>query len=428
MNKGSLVYDITRLMSRVMSRTPNGIDRVDFALADYFLNPDCKDRSGLVTTPLGPRILSPAASRDALDSIHRHWGEDESPEDAEHFQQVAAVLTGAPEKMTRMSKGRGSRLSVAARWIGRHGVPLGRAPGDFLADGGAYINVSQYPLWIDRHFNWLGDRPDVRGVFFIHDLLPLEMPEYFRARELSRYAQRLRTLARYGHAAIVSTEMTRDSLGRRLAALGRAGMPILVAPLPSAPIFAKPEPCDPALSKHPYFVLCGTIEPRKNHLLILQVWRDLVAQLGGAAPKLVVIGERGWENENVVDLLERCPGLQLHVIEISGLSTPSVKRLLLGARALLMPSFAEGYGLPVVEALAAGVPVIASDIAVFREIGGGRIATLDPTDGPGWRETIRAFAVEDSPKRHAALLRLAGYEPPEWSHFFAAVERFIADL
>ncbi|HKN30058.1 MAG TPA: hypothetical protein VJY34_20145 [Roseiarcus sp.] len=84
-------------------------------------------------------------------------------------------------------------------------------------------------------------------------------------------------------------------------------------------------------------------------------WRDVVAKFGLSAPKLVVIGVRGRGN----DLLERCPGLRGQVIEASGLPTPSVKRLLLGGRALLMPSFAEDYGPPMVESLAAGVPVIA---------------------------------------------------------------------
>jgi glycosyltransferase involved in cell wall biosynthesis len=80
------------------------------------------------------------------------------------------------------------------------------------------------------------------------------------------------------------------------------------------------------------------------------------------------------------------------------LTTPTAKRLPSAAQALLMPSFAEGYGLPVVEALAAAVPVIASDIPVFHEIGDGRLLTIDPTDGPEWGATICAFAANDSPK------------------------------
>jgi glycosyltransferase involved in cell wall biosynthesis len=116
------------------------------------------------------------------------------------------------------------------------------------------------------------------------------------------------------------------------------------------------------------------------------------------------------------------------VIEVSGLPTPSVKRLLLESRALLMPSFAEGYGLPIVEALSAGVPVIASDIPVFREIGHGRLMTIDPTDGPRWRAAINAFIKEDSPERAACLCKLEEYSPPDWPGCFDKVEAFLDDL
>ena len=55
----------------------------------------------------------------------------------------------------------------------------------------------------------------------------------------------------------------------------------------------------------PYFVVLGTIEPRKNHNLLFRVWRKLVEDMGDRAPRLVLIGRRGWECENAVDILER---------------------------------------------------------------------------------------------------------------------------
>ena len=93
-----------------------------------------------------------------------------------------------------------------------------------------------------------------------------------------------------------------------------------------------------------------------------------------------------------------------------------------------MPSFAEGYGLPVVEAIAAGVPVIASDIPVFHEVGGGRLLTIDPTDGPAWRSAICQFWRDESPERKVCQTNIEGYVTPDWPSFFDKVEHFLQSL
>jgi glycosyltransferase involved in cell wall biosynthesis len=190
----------------------------------------------------------------------------------------------------------------------------------------------------------------------------------------------------------VSTQEVADALLAYLQRLGRKTIPLLVQPLPVSPTFHQPREHDEGLAARPYFVICGTIEPRKNHLLLLNLWRELGRLLGPATPKLIVVGARGWENENILDLLERCPGIRDHVIEAPGLSTPSLKRLIDNARAVLMPSFAEGYGLPVAEALTAGTPVLASDLLSLRAMRGSAITWLDPLDGLGWLAAIRRLS------------------------------------
>ena len=99
----------------------------------------------------------------------------------------------------------------------------------------------------------------------------------------------------------------------------------------------------------------------------------------------MLVGQRGWEIENVIDMLDRCPALRDTVIEHNALPDAAMVPLLRGARALLLPSFAEGFGFPVIEALQLGVPVLCSDIPALRETGGAVPEFLDPLDGPGWR-------------------------------------------
>ncbi len=178
----------------------------------------------------------------------------------------------------------------------------------------------------------------------------------------------------------------------------------------------------------PYFIYLGTIEARKNHLLLLNLWRQLSRDLGDRAPVLVLVGQRGWEIENVVDLLDRCPALRDTVIEHNAVSDAALVPLLRGARALLLPSFAEGFGFPVIEALQLGLPALCSDIAALRETGGAVPEFLDPLDGPGWRAAILDYALPQSPRRAAQLARLAAWLPPRWDAYFAIVDHFIADV
>ncbi len=428
-----IAFDLTRLATRVLNLTPNGIDRLDFAFAHHFLAPWRERSLAIMMTPLGPRVISAAAARDIVDGISVHWGEEDKPELDETYRKIVAWIRGevAPSSaVRRIVRGRPNRIAGTLRWIGKHGLPLGQSPAKALRKGERYLNISQFPLWIARYFAWLDERPDVKAVFFIHDLLPIETPEYFRPAEHQRHLRRLANLARFGAGAIVTTEAVGAALKHHLFSLGRKDMPVLVAPPPVAPAFRRPREADPALSDYSYFVSCGTIEPRKNHLTLLHVWRELVRRDGAMAPKLILVGSRGWENENVIDLLERCPSIGDHILEVAGLATPSLKRLLDGARALVAPSFAEGYGLPIAEALAANVAVVASDIPVFREIGRGRIIAVSPIDGEGWLDVIRSLA-HGSRRQEATSIAAAvdaSGEMPAEEGYFVRISDFLQGL
>ena len=193
----------------------------------------------------------------------------------------------------------------------------------------------------------------------------------------------------------------------RVAPLGVEPVPRVPAPMPSA---------------RPYFVILGTIEPRKNHLLLLWIWRDLCERLGPAGvPQLLIIGRRGWENENVIDMLDRCAVLHGVVRELDRLPDQELRAILAGAQALLMPSFAEGFGLPIAEALAAGIPVIASDLAVHRETGGDVPDYIDPLDGPAWKQAVLAYADPGHARRRAQIDRMAAWSPTPWDSHIDAV-------
>jgi glycosyltransferase involved in cell wall biosynthesis len=293
-----------------------------------------------------------------------------------------------------------------------------KAAGKFLFNTGhSGLEQAAYPALLKRH----GARP----LFFVHDLIPITHPEYCRPGERARHARRMDNVLDLAAGVVANSQATLDGLAHYARATGKPMPPAAVAWL--APGLAMP----PAAARPPgppYFVALGTIEPRKNHILLLQLWRRLVERLGAAAPRLLIVGQRGWECENAVDLLERCETLRGFVTEVAGCADAELAAYLRHAQALLFPSFAEGYGLPLVEALALGVPAIASDLPAFREIAGDVPEYIDPLDGKHWGEAIEEFSAPASLARAAQLRRMAGFKVPTWKEHFSIVDEFMERL
>lgn len=266
---------------------------------------------------------------------------------------------------------------------------------------------------------------DVKPIFFVHDLIPITYPEYSNPGEDIRYREKMNYVLALASGVITNSkatycdlvqyaEQTNQSMRRAKVALLAPGM------LPASP---GPRPIE-----KPYFVILSTIEPRKNHALLLQIWRSLVQRLGEQTPQLVVIGQRGWECENVLDLLDRSQFLKGVVTEISRCNDADLVTYIHHSQALLSPSFIEGYGLPLVEALALGVPVIASDIPVFREIVGDVAEYADPLDGKRWEELILEYTKPDSIFRAAQIMRMQQFKEPTWEEHFMKVDSFLDEL
>jgi glycosyltransferase involved in cell wall biosynthesis len=257
-----------------------------------------------------------------------------------------------------------------------------------------------------------------RSVVLVHDLIPIEHPQYCPRGSSSRHAARIANTLRLASGIVTNSKQTLRALERHA---GSAPLPPMISALlaPACRGTAGPVPLP-----GPYFVVIGTIEPRKNHALLLRAWHRLVESLGESAPHLVVIGSRGREDPRVRGLLDRTTMYRGRVIEINGATDDLVATYLQHARALLMPSFAEGYGLPVVEALATGIPVLASALPVYREVAGDIPEYLDPDDSSAWLERVRDYAA-DGPARRAQMKRLAGFRPPTWAEHFARVDELL---
>ena len=385
-NTAPMLMDVTRLIWRRWAGVhPTGIDRTCLAYLEHFA-----DRvQGVVQRGRVRRILDRDQSRRLFDTLCDPRGR--------------------------------TRGQLAVEGIS-HAL---RAIGDLPARNRLYLNVGHTGLNNPSFVDWCrttGARP----VYFVHDLIPLTHPEYCREGEEEKHRLRIRAALDSAVGIIGNSRATLDELGAFAKADGRAMPPTLAAWLGVSPIRgAPPIGWDDG---QPYFLMLGTIEARKNHLFILQLWAQLVEELGAQAPRLIVVGRRGWECEQAVDLLERSPTVRSHVKELNDCDDQKLGQLLHGARALLFPSFAEGFGLPVIEAMQAGLPVIASDLPIFREVGRGVIALVNPLDGPGWKAAILDYADANGSTRMAQVAQLQNVQVPTWQDHFARVEAWLPTL
>ena len=290
--------------------------------------------------------------------------------------------------------------------------------------GRPYFNIGHTGLDEQMMRHWL-QTADVRPIYLVHDLIPLRHPEYCRPGELGRHERRMRTVLETGTGVIGNSQATLDALAEFGLVERLPRPPHLAAWLGTTPL---DKPWRPSPTERPTFVILGTIEARKNHQLLLNIWSRLITRFGASAPRLLVIGQRGWEAEEVNNKLDRDETLRGYVVKISGCSDSELAKHLSTARALLFPSFAEGFGLPLIEALSLGVPVIASDLPVLHEIGQEIPMYLSPVDELGWEAAILDFAGASSPARAVQLDRVSTFRPPTWADHFAAVERWLPTL
>ena len=142
----------------------------------------------------------------------------------------------------------------------------------------------------------------------------------------------------------------------------------------------------------PYCLHVGTIEPRKNLAMLVEVWRRLHESDPGA-PSLVLCGGLGWKSEELRAQLEEAQR-EGWIRHAGYVDDDELARLYRDATLLVYPSLYEGFGLPLVEAFAMGVPAVCSDIPVFREVAADAAVFVPATEPDAWVEAIRSMLAD----------------------------------
>jgi glycosyltransferase involved in cell wall biosynthesis len=422
-----IVFDFFRLFLGAAISAPRGIDRADLGYARFFFHHWPGDCVGTLATPWGVRLYDRQRVISGLDRLEALWSEAIAPEQDSGLARVKALLSGAPAAREGRAHGVPRPISGFASLLSRTGFSFGASAARSAPRGSIYLNVGQLCWAMPYLTAWLRRRPDIKSVFMVHDVIPLEQPDIVWRGGPLIHRMMINTVARQASGIIVPSAAARESILNQLRLRGRTEIAVATLAQPVADVFLEKELLDPALRDGNYFVVCGAIEPRKNHRLLFEVWQELVRQRGDRAPKLVVIGALAKGGGPILDELAQCAPLRAHVIVASGLSSPAYRRLVVHAKALLMPSLAEGFGLPVIEALAAGTPVIASTLPSHRESAGDLAVYCDPHDAAAWLEEICAFT-DASGAAPEFRRRIATYQPQTERAYFGRVESFLRGL
>lgn len=221
-------------------------------------------------------------------------------------------------------------------------------------------------------------RDGVTVKFLLHDLLPIQMPQHFPPGYEEGFTRWLKTITATDGVICVSRTVSEE-----LAEWVKQKGPDRLRPLQiawshngadissSVPTTGMPDDAPQVLAKlraRPSFLMVGTLEPRKGHADTLDVFEHLWQQAQDV--NLVIVGKRGWEVEKLAERIKAHPEYGRRLFWLPGISDEYLQAVYDVSACLIAASYGEGFGLPLIEAAQKGLPIIARDIPVFRELAG----------------------------------------------------------
>ena len=239
-------------------------------------------------------------------------------------------------------------------------------------------------------------RRNFRSVITIHDLAFLREPSILTPESTRYYGQ----VGQAGHSAnriIVPSHATqRDAVEL----LGVSPEKVTVIPEAADPLFRPWDGDAEALSAEmsrlgvdgPFLLFVGTLEPRKNLPLLLRAYRRLLDE-AAAEIRLVIAGRPGWLYGEIFDLTDQL-NLTDEVLFLGQVPPESLRLLYCAAEVYLHPASYEGFGLPPLEAMACGTPVVAAATSSLPEVVGDAGVLVDPTDAEAWTAAIHRLLAD----------------------------------
>jgi glycosyltransferase involved in cell wall biosynthesis len=229
-------------------------------------------------------------------------------------------------------------------------------------------------------------RRGVKIYFVVYDLLPVLKPEWFPEIIATVFPPWLKTIATVSDGLICISRAVADDLMMWLDASSvervrelKVGYFHLGADIdssqPSSGMPATAPAVLSALRERPTFLMVGTVEPRKGHVQAFAAFERLWA--AGVDVNLMIVGKAGWGVDELADTLKQQAESNDHFFWLEGISDEFLQKVYETAACLLAPSLGEGFGLPLIESAQKGLPILARDLPVFREVAGDHAFYFD---------------------------------------------------
>jgi len=256
----------------------------------------------------------------------------------------------------------------------------------------------------------------LKTALLLSDIIPYLYPQYVHPQTITKFKAFFEAHLAYSDLIVCNSASTcatlRQRFGSELEARSIATEVVLLGADYQSVMSEKPVVSVKAFQNLKDFILAvGTIEPRKNFALLLKAF-DQIAERQPAV-QLVFAGKRGWMSDDFFEALHQHPLYQKRIFWFEGLDDDALAYLYQNASLFAFPSFFEGFGLPVAEALIQGVPTISSDRGALPEVGRDFADYCDPEEVAEWVAQIEKY-MSDPQALKEKRLEVKGYQPPTW--------------
>lgn len=298
---------------------------------------------------------------------------------------------------------------------------------DLFEEGSVFFEVnSSWHTFPNR--SWLLPelkKRNVRIITLIHDVIPVRFPQFMKDITLLRFMEFLTAHMTWADDIVVTTHAVEEDILRLYGELGMRPKPVHVIGL-GADFTAHASKQDEAvdmsiirkLEGRRFLLTVGTVEPRKNHKVLVDAYEKKISSLD---TDVVIVGHIGWNMDELTDRIMNSKKYNRGIYLLTDVNDATLAKLYSMAYMVVFPSYAEGYGLPTIESLISGIPALCSDFPVMREVGGEFCEYFPADDSTVLADIVESYVSSEEKYRRLKTRIAEEYNPPRWDDTVAGL-------